>query len=114
MVHGGVNSASVGSYSLLATRGGAWTVEKAAVRWSRVNVSVVPATPIGKATNSTLPRCFLRTATRREYFSVFSVSLMYVATEVFTEADLDDNNGAFVFEGGRVKREGVRKLSRVY
>ena len=31
------------------------TVEKAAVRWSRVLVSVVPAWPIGKATNSTLP-----------------------------------------------------------
>jgi hypothetical protein len=31
------------------------TVEKAAVRWFSVLVSVVPAWPIGKATNSTLP-----------------------------------------------------------
>jgi len=30
------------------------TVEKAAVRWFGVLVSVVPAWPIGKATNSTL------------------------------------------------------------
>jgi hypothetical protein len=47
------------------------TVEKAAVRWSRILVSVVPAWPIGKATNSTLPRYFLRAAMRGEYFSVF-------------------------------------------
>jgi len=31
------------------------TVKKAAVRWSRVLVSVVPVWPIGKATDSTLP-----------------------------------------------------------
>ena len=42
------------------------TVEKAAVRWSRVLVSVVPAWLIGKATNSTLPQYFLRAAMRGE------------------------------------------------
>ena len=52
------------------------TVEKAAVRWSRVLVSVVPAWPLGKATNSTRPQYFLRTAIRGEHFSVFSSSLM--------------------------------------
>ncbi len=31
------------------------TVKMAAVRWSRVLVSVVPEWPIGKATNSNLP-----------------------------------------------------------
>ncbi len=34
--------------------------EKAAVSWSRVLVSVVPAWPIMKATNSNLPHFFLR------------------------------------------------------
>ncbi len=48
------------------------TVEKTAVRWSRVLVSMVPAYPMGMATDSTLPQCFLRAATREEYFSVFS------------------------------------------
>jgi hypothetical protein len=40
----------------LSTKGR--TVEKAAVRWSRVLVSVVPAWSIGKATNSTLSQYF--------------------------------------------------------
>ena len=31
------------------------TVEKAAVRWSRVLVSVIPAWPMGKAINYTRP-----------------------------------------------------------
>ena len=52
------------------------TVEKAAVRWFRVLVSVVPAWPIGKTTNSTRPHYFLRAAIRGEYFSVFSSNLM--------------------------------------
>jgi hypothetical protein len=47
-------------------------VEKAAVRWARVLETVVPAWPMGIATNSTLPQCFLRATTRGEYFSVFS------------------------------------------
>ena len=51
------------------------TVEKAAVMWSRVLVSVVPAWPIGKAKNVTLPQYFLRAAMRRDYFSVFSSHL---------------------------------------
>ena len=38
------------------------TVEKVAVRWFMVLVSVVPAWPIGKATNSTLPQYFMRAA----------------------------------------------------
>jgi hypothetical protein len=50
--------------------------EKAAVRWSRVLVRVVPAWPMGTATNSTLPQYFLRAAMRGEYFSVFSSYLM--------------------------------------
>ena len=52
------------------------TVEKAAVRWSSVLVSVVPAWPIGKATNSTRPQYFVRAAMREEYFSVFLLCLM--------------------------------------
>ncbi len=52
------------------------TMENAAVRWSSVLVSVVPAWPMGTATNSTLPQYFLRVAMRGEYFSVFSSSLM--------------------------------------
>ena len=51
------------------------TGEKAAVRWSRVLVSGVPAWLIGKATNSTLPEYFLRAAMRGEYFSVFLSNL---------------------------------------
>ena len=43
------------------------TVEKAAVRWSRVLVSVVPAWPIGKATNSIRPHSFLRATIRGKY-----------------------------------------------
>jgi hypothetical protein len=43
-------------------------VEKAAVRWTRVLESVEPTWPMGIATNSTLPHCFLRTATRGSIF----------------------------------------------
>jgi hypothetical protein len=52
------------------------TVEKAAVRWSRVLVSVVPACPMGMATNSNRPQYCLRAVTRGEYFSVFSVCFL--------------------------------------
>ena len=51
-------------------------VEKAAVRWSRVRVSVVPAWPIGKARNSTRPHYFLRAAKRGRYFSFFFSNIM--------------------------------------
>ena len=34
------------------------TVEKATMRWSRVLVSMVPAWPMGTATNSTFPSIF--------------------------------------------------------
>ena len=34
-------------------------VEKTAVRRSRILSSVVPARPIGRATNSTRPKCYL-------------------------------------------------------
>ncbi len=47
-----------------------WTVEKAAVSYSRVLVSVVPAWPMGKAMNSTLPQHLRRAAMKGEYFSV--------------------------------------------
>ena len=40
------------------------TVEKAAGRWSRVMVSVVPAWPIRKAMNSTRSQYLLRVAMR--------------------------------------------------
>ena len=52
------------------------TVEKAAVSWSRVMVSVVPAWPMEKAMNFTRPEYILRAAKRGEYFSVFFSSLM--------------------------------------
>ena len=52
------------------------TVEKAAMRWYRVLVGVVPAWPIGKAMNSTRSQYFLRDAMRGEYFSVFLSILM--------------------------------------
>ena len=49
------------------------TVEKAAVMWSRVLVSVVPACPMEMTTNYALPKYYLRAATRVEYFSGFSM-----------------------------------------
>jgi len=52
------------------------TVEKAAVRWSRVLVSVVPACPMGMATNSILSQYFLSAVTRKQYFFVFFISLL--------------------------------------
>ncbi len=51
------------------------TVEKAAVSCSRVLVSVVPAWPMGKAMNSTLPQYLQRAAMRGEYLSVFLSNL---------------------------------------
>ena len=50
------------------------TVEKAVVSWWRVLVSVVPAWPMGKAMNSTLPQYRLRASSRGAYFEVFSSS----------------------------------------
>ena len=47
------------------------TMENAAVRSSRVLVSVVPACPMGMARKSTLPNYFLRAATTSEYFLGF-------------------------------------------
>ncbi len=52
------------------------TVEKAGMRWFSVFMSVVPAWPMGTATNSTLPQYLLRAAMRGEYFWVFSSNLM--------------------------------------
>ena len=43
-----------------STRGRA--VENAAVRWMRVALSVVHACSMGKTTNSSVPKCFLRAA----------------------------------------------------
>ncbi len=45
-------------------------MENAAVRWSRVALSVVPACPMGKATNTTVPKCFLSSMTRGMYLLV--------------------------------------------
>jgi hypothetical protein len=47
-------------------------VEKAAVRGVRVAVRVVPACPMGKATNSTHSQCLLRAAMRGDYFLVLA------------------------------------------
>jgi hypothetical protein len=77
-------------------------VEKAAVSWSRVLVSVVPAWRMGKEISSTRPQCHLRAAMMGKYFSVFFFELN-VATEVLAEADLDDDEGAlFSVKRGRV------------
>jgi hypothetical protein len=46
-------------------------VEKAAVRWCRVLVSVVPEWPMGKAMNYARPKYLPRAAKRGEYLSVF-------------------------------------------
>jgi len=62
-----------------------WTVEKAAVRWSRVLVSVVPAWPMGKTINSTRPQYLLRAAMRGEYFSVILSNLTAQPRSLQTE-----------------------------
>jgi len=81
------------------------TVEEAAVRWSKVLVSVVPAWPIGKATNSTRPQYFLRAAIRGGGVLLGLLVEFDVATEVPSEADLDEDEGALHYvEGGRVGR----------
>jgi hypothetical protein len=83
------------------------TVEKAAVRWSRVLVSVVPAWPIGKAINSALPQYFLRAAMRGGVLLGLLVELT-VAAEVPAKADLDEDEGVLLFvEGGRVGRGSI-------
>jgi hypothetical protein len=71
-------------------------VEKAAMRWSRVALSVVPAWPIEKATNSTRPQYLLRAEMRSKYFSFFIDRKSGVASEVFAESDLDDDGGAWL------------------
>ena len=48
-------------------------MERAVVRCSGVLCSEVPAYPMGKATNSTLPQYFLTAAMKLEYFSAFYV-----------------------------------------
>jgi hypothetical protein len=80
----------------LSTRGR--TVEKAAVRWLSVDVSGVPACPIGKAANSSLPRYFLISPVLLLGF----LRELDVAAEMSTKADLDDYEGAvFLVEGER-------------
>ena len=73
MGFGGVVHVGVG-FTLLApedsTRGR--TVEKAAVRWVRVAVRVVPQCPMGKAKISTRPQCLLRALMRAQYFLVLA------------------------------------------
>jgi len=71
------------------------TVENAAVRWSRVFASIVPACPIGMATNSTLPQYCPRAATRGKYFSVLSVCFT-VASEVPGKPNFYEVEGAFL------------------
>ena len=78
------------------------TVEKAAVRCSRVLVSVVPAWPMGKALNSTRIQYFIRVAMRGGVFRPLLVDFN-VAAEVHAGADLDDDKGAlFSVKRGRV------------
>jgi len=75
-----------------------WTVDKAAVKWSKAALSVVLACMIGKATNSTLPQCFLMAAMRGGVFLYFICEL-----DIAIEADLnDDVCKLFLVEGGRV------------
>jgi hypothetical protein len=69
-------------------------------------LSAVPAWPMGKATNSARPQYFMRAAMGKGYFRYFRD--LHVATELFLEADLDDDYGAlFLVERGRVWRGGV-------
>ncbi len=51
-------------------------MERAAVRWLRVLLSVMPACSMGMAMNSTLPQYFLRAAMRGEYFYVLFMILL--------------------------------------
>ena len=54
-----------------------WTMEKAAVCWSRVQVIVVPTWPMGRAINFTRPQYLLKAAKRRgEDFLFFFSNLM--------------------------------------
>jgi hypothetical protein len=55
----------------------------------------MPACPIGKATNSTLPQYFLNAEMRREYFCVFFE--LDVTAEVSPKSDLDEDEGALCF-----------------
>ena len=52
------------------------SVENAVVMWLRAFVSIVPACPMGIATNLTLPQYCLRAATRGEFFSFFSACFL--------------------------------------
>ncbi len=98
VVSGGVDSAPVGSCLLHA---GA-AVEKAAVRWLRVLVSVMPVCP----TNSTFPKYFWRAAIGGGVL-LGLLRELHVSSDVYAKANLDDDNGAtFLVEGGRVWRGG--------
>jgi len=77
------------------------TVEKVAVRWSRVLVSVVPAWPMGKAMTSTRLQYLLRAAMRGEYFLVFLSNL--TSQPRFLKKPISTMMGAlFYVKGGRV------------
>jgi hypothetical protein len=85
------------------------TVEKAAVRWSRVMVSVVPAWPLGKAMNSTQTQ-YLLSSEGCDEGGVFLGLLveLTLAAEVLAKADLDDDEGAMFFvKRGRVGEGSV-------
>jgi hypothetical protein len=89
------------------------TVEKAAVRCSRVLVSVVPAWPMGKAMNSTLPQYFLRAAMRGEYFSVFLSILVSQPRSLQKPISMMMRVHCYFFKRGRVGRGSAWDPSRV-
>ena len=70
------------------------TVENAAVRWSRILVSVVLACPMGMLTKSPPPKYFLRAATRGGGELVGLLCVLFVALEVSGESSLYENEGA--------------------
>ncbi len=71
------------------------TVENTTVRWFRVVFNVVPAWPIGMATNYTRPHYFLRAATRKVLLCLLLVFL--VASEVSREPYLNEYEGVCSF-----------------
>ena len=69
------------------------TVENAAGRTSRVLVNVLPACPLGMATNSNLSQYFLRAATRGGVL-LGLLRVFLVASDVSGEPNLYEDEGA--------------------
>ena len=79
-------------------------MEKAAVMWSRVLVSIEPAWPMGRAMNSKHLQYFLRASIRG---GVFLALFFYldIATEVSAKYDFHDDEGALLLD--EIKRLGL-------